>query len=170
MISDALLPMMRVDIHCPPPHQQHMYIWRRSVEDTEQLVPSLRTRTQCRNEQSVYKHCVCAVVCAVSASHHGSLHLSAAPVRAVRAVGAAMAAQHHGDEVLHSSETGLSPEHGGNIPKRHARVTVKYNRRELQRRLDVEKWIDESLDQLYAGQVGAGKAAQGHIPRAYPAL
>lgn len=42
--------------------------------------------------------------------------------------------------------------HGGNIPKRHARVTVKYNRKELQRRLDVEKWIDESLDQLYSGQ------------------
>uniref|UniRef100_A0AAX7UD94 Protein phosphatase 1, regulatory (inhibitor) subunit 14Aa n=1 Tax=Astatotilapia calliptera TaxID=8154 RepID=A0AAX7UD94_ASTCA len=38
------------------------------------------------------------------------------------------------------------------IPKRHARVTVKYNRKELQRRLDVEKWIDESLDRLYAGQ------------------
>lgn len=42
--------------------------------------------------------------------------------------------------------------HGGNIPKRHARVTVKYNRKELQRRLDVEKWIDECLDQLYSGQ------------------
>ncbi|XP_028278034.1 protein phosphatase 1, regulatory (inhibitor) subunit 14Aa [Parambassis ranga] len=42
--------------------------------------------------------------------------------------------------------------HGGNIPKRHARVTVKYNRKELQRRLDVEKWIDESLDRLYKGQ------------------
>ncbi|XP_014889233.1 protein phosphatase 1, regulatory (inhibitor) subunit 14Aa [Poecilia latipinna] len=43
-------------------------------------------------------------------------------------------------------------EPSGNIPKRHARVTVKYNRKELQRRLDVEKWIDESLDQLYRGQ------------------
>ncbi|XP_072302873.1 protein phosphatase 1, regulatory (inhibitor) subunit 14Aa [Eucyclogobius newberryi] len=42
--------------------------------------------------------------------------------------------------------------HGGNAPKRHARVTVKYNRKELQRRLDVEKWIDECLDQLYSGQ------------------
>uniref|UniRef100_A0A3B5M9H0 Protein phosphatase 1, regulatory (inhibitor) subunit 14Aa n=1 Tax=Xiphophorus couchianus TaxID=32473 RepID=A0A3B5M9H0_9TELE len=40
----------------------------------------------------------------------------------------------------------------GHIPKRHARVTVKYNRKELQRRLDLEKWIDESLDQLYRGQ------------------
>lgn len=45
----------------------------------------------------------------------------------------------------------LSPEHG--IPKRHARVTVKYNRKELQKRLDVEKWIDDSLDLLYSGQV-----------------
>lgn len=43
---------------------------------------------------------------------------------------------------------------GGSIPKRHARVTVKYNRKELQRRLDVEKWIDDSLDRLYSGQVG----------------
>lgn len=49
----------------------------------------------------------------------------------------------------------LTPEHGGHIPKRHARVTVKYNRRELQRRLDVEKWIDESLDRLYGGQVSS---------------
>ncbi|KAG7264735.1 hypothetical protein CRUP_025913 [Coryphaenoides rupestris] len=48
------------------------------------------------------------------------------------------------------------PEHrGGHHPylqKRQARVTVKYNRRELQRRLDVEKWIDESMDKLYAGK------------------
>ncbi|KAM4546736.1 protein phosphatase 1, regulatory (inhibitor) subunit 14Aa [Fundulus diaphanus] len=44
------------------------------------------------------------------------------------------------------------PGPGGNIPKRHARVTVKYNRKELQRRLDVEKWIDQSLDRLYRGQ------------------
>ncbi|XP_033834472.1 protein phosphatase 1, regulatory (inhibitor) subunit 14Aa [Periophthalmus magnuspinnatus] len=42
--------------------------------------------------------------------------------------------------------------YGGNVPKRQARVTVKYNRKELQRRLDVEKWIDECLDQLYSGQ------------------
>lgn len=48
-----------------------------------------------------------------------------------------------------------SPEHGSNIPKRHARVTVKYNRKELQRRLDVEKWIEDGLDRLYAGQVGS---------------
>ncbi|XP_077448372.1 protein phosphatase 1 regulatory subunit 14A-like [Stigmatopora argus] len=41
---------------------------------------------------------------------------------------------------------------GDYAPKRHARVTVKYNRKELQRRLDVEKWIDERLVLLYAGQ------------------
>ncbi|XP_034007574.1 protein phosphatase 1, regulatory (inhibitor) subunit 14Aa [Trematomus bernacchii] len=56
------------------------------------------------------------------------------------------------DEV-HSSDLEFQ-EHGGNIQKRHARVTVKYNRKELQRRLDVEKWIDESLERLYAGQEG----------------
>ncbi|XP_017291895.1 protein phosphatase 1, regulatory (inhibitor) subunit 14Aa [Kryptolebias marmoratus] len=43
-------------------------------------------------------------------------------------------------------------EQGGNIPKRHARVTVKYNRKELQKRLDVEKWIEECLEGLYRGQ------------------
>ncbi|GLD47232.1 protein phosphatase 1 regulatory subunit 14A-like protein [Lates japonicus] len=55
------------------------------------------------------------------------------------------------DEV-HSSDLGSFGDHGCSIPKRHARVTVKYNRKELQRRLDVEKWIDESLDRLYLGQ------------------
>lgn len=57
------------------------------------------------------------------------------------------------DEV-HSSDFGSFQDLGCNIPKRHARVTVKYNRKALQRRLDVEKWIDESLDRLYLGQVG----------------
>ena len=45
------------------------------------------------------------------------------------------------------------------LQKRHARVTVKYDRRELQRRLDVEKWIDGCLEELYRGRVrlrGAG--------------
>lgn len=57
------------------------------------------------------------------------------------------------DEV-YSSDLGSFGDHVCSIPKRHARVTVKYNRKELQRRLDVEKWIDESLDRLYLGQVG----------------
>ncbi|XP_068187154.1 protein phosphatase 1, regulatory (inhibitor) subunit 14Aa [Antennarius striatus] len=50
------------------------------------------------------------------------------------------------------ADRGSSPDHRCHIPKRHARVTVKYNRKELQKRLDVEKWIEDSLDQLYAGQ------------------
>lgn len=62
------------------------------------------------------------------------------------------ALEEHGD--LRSADPDLSPDHGCHIPKRHARVTVKYNRKELQKRLDVEKWIEESLDQLYSGQVG----------------
>ncbi|XP_012585945.1 PREDICTED: protein phosphatase 1 regulatory subunit 14A [Condylura cristata] len=40
----------------------------------------------------------------------------------------------------------------GGLQKRHARVTVKYDRRELQRRLDVEKWIDGRLEELYRGR------------------
>ncbi|XP_070699865.1 protein phosphatase 1, regulatory (inhibitor) subunit 14Aa [Pempheris klunzingeri] len=56
------------------------------------------------------------------------------------------------EDRVYSSDLGLSPDHGCNIPKRHARVTVKYNRKELQKRLDVEKWIDDSLDRLYSGQ------------------
>lgn len=43
-------------------------------------------------------------------------------------------------------------ERSGQLQKRQARVTVKYNRKELQKRLDVEKWIDESVDKLYLGQ------------------
>ncbi|XP_061904316.1 protein phosphatase 1, regulatory (inhibitor) subunit 14Aa [Entelurus aequoreus] len=54
---------------------------------------------------------------------------------------------------VHRTDEGFQ-EQAGHVPKRHGRVTVKYNRKELQRRLDVEKWIDESLDVLYAGQEG----------------
>ncbi|XP_029957072.1 protein phosphatase 1, regulatory (inhibitor) subunit 14Aa [Salarias fasciatus] len=65
-----------------------------------------------------------------------------------------MAAERTGArDQLQAADAGWSEEdYGGHAPKRHARVTVKYNRKELQRRLDVEKWIDESLDRLYAGQ------------------
>ncbi|XP_062981589.1 protein phosphatase 1 regulatory subunit 14A-like [Elgaria multicarinata webbii] len=38
------------------------------------------------------------------------------------------------------------------IQRRQARVTVKYDRRELQRRLDTEKWIDGCLEELYRGR------------------
>ncbi|XP_051933527.1 protein phosphatase 1, regulatory (inhibitor) subunit 14Ab [Hippocampus zosterae] len=41
---------------------------------------------------------------------------------------------------------------GHSLQRRQARVTVKYNRKELQRRLDVEKWIDCGLDELYRGR------------------
>ncbi|XP_029925407.1 protein phosphatase 1, regulatory (inhibitor) subunit 14Aa [Myripristis murdjan] len=56
------------------------------------------------------------------------------------------------EDDFHSSDLGSFQDHGCSIQKRQARVTVKYNRKELQRRLDVEKWIDECLDRLYAGQ------------------
>ncbi|XP_045426879.1 protein phosphatase 1 regulatory subunit 14A isoform X2 [Eptesicus fuscus] len=67
-----------------------------------------------------------------------------------------MAAQRLGKRVLSKLQApsrargpGGSP---GGLQKRHARVTVKYDRRELQRRLDVEKWIDGRLEELYRGQ------------------
>ncbi|XP_072286444.1 protein phosphatase 1 regulatory subunit 14A [Pyxicephalus adspersus] len=41
---------------------------------------------------------------------------------------------------------------GQAIQRRQARVTVKYDRKELQKRLDVEKWIDESIERLYVGR------------------
>ncbi|XP_026184477.1 protein phosphatase 1, regulatory (inhibitor) subunit 14Aa [Mastacembelus armatus] len=55
---------------------------------------------------------------------------------------------------VQSSDLGSFDNDGFSIPKRQVRVTVKYNRKELKRRLDVEKWIDESLDRLYSGQEG----------------
>ncbi|XP_072312760.1 protein phosphatase 1, regulatory (inhibitor) subunit 14Ab [Eucyclogobius newberryi] len=36
--------------------------------------------------------------------------------------------------------------------RRLARVTVKYDRRELQRRLDTEQWLEHALHDLYRGQ------------------
>ncbi|XP_004601105.1 protein phosphatase 1 regulatory subunit 14A [Sorex araneus] len=67
-----------------------------------------------------------------------------------------MAAQRLGKRVLSKLQSpsrargpGGSP---GGLQKRHARVTVKYDRRELQRRLDVEKWIDGCLEELYRGR------------------
>lgn len=71
-----------------------------------------------------------------------------------------MAAQRLGKRVLSKLQApsrargpGGSP---GGLQKRHARVTVKYDRRELQRRLDVEKWIDGRLEELYRGRVRQG--------------
>ncbi|KAM3868731.1 protein phosphatase 1, regulatory (inhibitor) subunit 14Aa [Diretmus argenteus] len=54
------------------------------------------------------------------------------------------------DDEFHSSDLESFQDHG--IQKRQARVTVKYNRKELQKRLDLEKWIDESLNRLYTGK------------------
>ncbi|XP_028818051.1 protein phosphatase 1, regulatory (inhibitor) subunit 14Ab [Denticeps clupeoides] len=53
---------------------------------------------------------------------------------------------------VHSPNRGAGREPGLSVQKRQARVTVKYNRKELQRRLDVEKWIDTNLDELYSGR------------------
>ncbi|XP_051963440.1 protein phosphatase 1, regulatory (inhibitor) subunit 14Ab [Xyrauchen texanus] len=53
---------------------------------------------------------------------------------------------------VHSPNRGAGREAGLSVQKRQARVTVKYNRMELQRRLDVEKWIDTGLDELYLGR------------------
>jgi protein phosphatase 1 regulatory subunit 14A len=74
-----------------------------------------------------------------------------------------MAAQRLGKRVLSKLQSPSRARGPGGSPsglqKRHARVTVKYDRRELQRRLDVEKWIDGCLEELYRGRVrlrGAG--------------
>ncbi|KAG5837306.1 hypothetical protein ANANG_G00237900 [Anguilla anguilla] len=53
---------------------------------------------------------------------------------------------------VHSPNRGAARDPGLSLQKRQARVTVKYNRKELQRRLDVEKWIDSGLDELYRGR------------------
>uniref|UniRef100_A0A5F5PR92 Protein phosphatase 1 regulatory subunit 14 n=2 Tax=Equus TaxID=9789 RepID=A0A5F5PR92_HORSE len=67
-----------------------------------------------------------------------------------------MAAQRLGKRVLSKLQAPARARGPGGSPrglqKRHARVTVKYDRRELQRRLDVEKWIDGRLEELYRGR------------------
>lgn len=40
--------------------------------------------------------------------------------------------------------------------RRLGKLTVKYNRKDLQRRLDIEEWIDEQLHLLYDCEVGEG--------------
>lgn len=64
-----------------------------------------------------------------------------------------MAAQRVGRRVSKVCGSHRSP--GQSLQRRQARVTVKYDRKELQRRLDVEKWIDCGLDQLYRGRVSS---------------
>ncbi|KAM5133398.1 protein phosphatase 1 regulatory subunit 14A isoform 2-T2 [Callospermophilus lateralis] len=67
-----------------------------------------------------------------------------------------MAAQRLGKRVLSKLQSPSRARGPGGSPrglqKRHARVTVKYDRRELQRRLDVEKWIDGRLEEMYRGR------------------
>ncbi|KAM9271089.1 protein phosphatase 1 regulatory subunit 14A [Cariama cristata] len=46
------------------------------------------------------------------------------------------------------------PARSPGLQRRPARVTVKYNRQELQRRLDTEQWIDGRLEELYRGREG----------------
>ncbi|XP_016301179.1 protein phosphatase 1 regulatory subunit 14A-like isoform X2 [Sinocyclocheilus anshuiensis] len=73
----------------------------------------------------------------------------------IRRVSLEMAAYRMGrryNNKIHSPNRGTSREAGLSVQKRQARVTVKYNRKELQRRLDVEKWIDCGLDELYLGR------------------
>lgn len=38
------------------------------------------------------------------------------------------------------------------------KLTVKYNRKDLQRRLDIEEWIDGQLHLLFDCEVGVGLA------------
>uniref|UniRef100_A0A8C5RCR0 Uncharacterized protein n=1 Tax=Leptobrachium leishanense TaxID=445787 RepID=A0A8C5RCR0_9ANUR len=40
-------------------------------------------------------------------------------------------------------------------PKKLGKLTVKYNRKELQRRIKLEEWIDSQIEALYLSQVRA---------------
>lgn len=42
------------------------------------------------------------------------------------------------------------------------KLTVKYNRKDLQRRLDIEEWIDGQLHLLFDCEVGQGWLTQPH--------
>ncbi|KAG7314401.1 hypothetical protein KOW79_021704 [Hemibagrus wyckioides] len=55
------------------------------------------------------------------------------------------------DRRYHPRALGPAREHGLNLQKRQARVTVKYNRAELQKRMNAEKWIERAMEELYAG-------------------
>ncbi|XP_058716002.1 protein phosphatase 1 regulatory subunit 14A isoform X2 [Poecile atricapillus] len=48
--------------------------------------------------------------------------------------------------------SGGSPGRSPGVQRRSARVTVRYNRQELQRRLDTERWMDGRIGELYRGQ------------------
>ncbi|XP_038235570.1 protein phosphatase 1 regulatory subunit 14A-like isoform X1 [Dermochelys coriacea] len=57
-----------------------------------------------------------------------------------------------GSPVCSPGRPRVQPARSPGIQKRQARVMVKYGRRELQRRLDPEKWIDGRLEELYRGR------------------
>uniref|UniRef100_A0A8C5QHM5 Protein phosphatase 1 regulatory subunit 14A n=1 Tax=Leptobrachium leishanense TaxID=445787 RepID=A0A8C5QHM5_9ANUR len=64
-----------------------------------------------------------------------------------------MAANKVVKRLIGKSSSPSSPRRSGQvIQKRQSRVTVKYDRKELQKRLDVEKWIDDTLEVLYLGR------------------
>ncbi|XP_075043210.1 protein phosphatase 1 regulatory subunit 14A [Mixophyes fleayi] len=64
-----------------------------------------------------------------------------------------MAANKVGKRMINKTHSpSRSRDSGQPIQRRQARVTVKYDRKELQKRLDVEKWIDDSIEQLYQGR------------------
>ncbi|XP_075463122.1 protein phosphatase 1 regulatory subunit 14A isoform X1 [Ascaphus truei] len=63
-----------------------------------------------------------------------------------------MAANKLGKRLLKPHTPSRNRDPGQGVQKRQARVTVKYDRKELQKRLDVEKWIDDSMEQLYLGR------------------
>ncbi|XP_040261300.1 protein phosphatase 1 regulatory subunit 14A [Bufo bufo] len=64
-----------------------------------------------------------------------------------------MAANKVGKRLINKNHSpSRSRDSGQAIQRRQARVTVKYDRKELQKRLDVEKWIDETIEQLYQGR------------------
>lgn len=46
------------------------------------------------------------------------------------------------------------------------KLTVKYNRKDLQRRLDIEEWIDGQLHLLFDCEVGQGRVCVGTHPGA----
>ncbi|KAJ7303861.1 hypothetical protein JRQ81_011369 [Phrynocephalus forsythii] len=76
--------------------------------------------------------------------------LAMAANRVGRRLGRASPARSGGLSPGGTRSTERTPSPG--IQRRQARVTVKYDRRELQRRLDTEKWIDVRLEELYRGQ------------------
>lgn len=51
--------------------------------------------------------------------------------------------------------------------RRLGKLTVKYNRKDLQRRLDIEEWIDEQLHLLFDCEVREGCLGTEHTHRVH---